>query len=796
MAFRTLGKTMIRAITFLFLFTASVSFFGAAGDVQAQEVSVKNAGSACHCLPGETRDRLLACLRELKKTEAVLSEGAKAQLVRLSKQGRLMVIGGRLPLSLDFVRVGDTYGLTDLLLSDNEERLAQSLRGEGVRGLLVHRRLSQTLDRDRQVISRLARHDFLEWFQLVRVTEDYFIYAIRPSPARISLASGEMLLAGLRARLGGGDPPRQRWQPKKVEMIASLRLQGQTLARRYVRGHDLERALDAMATKLTRRWEHRVQIMGLGRLGGRLKEIRLEIHLLTERAHIESRSRSALFDLYEMGVDGVIFRNRPGLKNQRFVAVPGSELITHSFKSADIFLKWAVQEGGWSEVRPWLNRERPLEIIRDQHFMEKCPGGGEAVRMFRGRPEVSQEDLSNEAQVQMLVDAGEWWLRNMRPDGSFNYKYWPAQNRISSDYNEVRHILAARDLSDLWRYRRDPRYIAGARRAMDWLLKYQVRWDDPLDPSLPNPPPGTILFRYPFQEGEVPGKTPNQKLGTVAVALLGWIAWAKATDSHDEDERIRQMARFVASRLEDNGRFDPYYVPASHPYYGQKNDIVPGQAALALGEVAAYFNEPGWLEFFPGFLDYYQPWFRSRAEKKKPCGRWPETTYDHQTRLDLVQFAPWAVMACKQYYLMTKDARAAEFGLEIGDWIIENYQWTRAKAPFPDYVGGYYKRPDELPAMQSLCYAEGTAAAYHIAVLYKPQVKEKYDEATKASLFFAKILQYDEVDSYFAAENKLIHGGVRYALNQNKIRIDYVGHAMSALSQYLDARQADQKTGQ
>ena len=42
--------------------------------------------------------------------------------------------------------------------------------------------------------------------------------------------------------------------------------------------------------------------------------------------------------------------------------------------------------------------------------------------------------------------------------------------------------------------------------------------------------------------------------------------------------------------------------------------------------------------------------------------------------------------------------------------MIDSYMWTAEKAPFPDYVGGYYKLPHELPAMQGFCYAEGTAA--------------------------------------------------------------------------------------
>ena len=139
---------------------------------------------------------------------------------------------------------------------------------------------------------------------------------------------------------------------------------------------------------------------------------------------------------------------------------------------------------------------------------------------------------------------------------------------------------------------------------MDWLMKYAVKWSDPKHASLPHPPDGTMLFRYPFTDREVKGKQANQKLGTVAVALLGWVEWAKATGSHAEDERIKQMSRFVQSMRDEEGRFHAYFVPPNHSYANNKNDIVPGEAALALGMVAEYFDDPSWLE---GCLLYTSP---------------------------------------------------------------------------------------------------------------------------------------------------------------------------------------------
>ena len=55
--------------------------------------------------------------------------------------------------------------------------------------------------------------------------------------------------------------------------------------------------------------------------------------------------------------------------------------------------------------------------------MEGRAGGGKAVRLIRGLPEVKQEDVTDDVLRQMLVDGGEWWLNNQKADGSYNYKF-------------------------------------------------------------------------------------------------------------------------------------------------------------------------------------------------------------------------------------------------------------------------------------------------------------------------------------------------------------------------------------
>jgi len=754
----------------------------------------------CLKVSGEPIDRLKACLPEL--SSPTLSSAAKAELGKLAKEGKLLAVGAP-DAGHPYDKPSDE--ILELLMGTDEAAANKAMRDAGYRGFVIDRDVKFSVDRVNTVLARLTYRDFYQWFQLRHVTEDLLIYSVRNSPIELPLSTADDMLRGLRKRLEGEKAEPQSWKPSAVRLLGSLRLQGETLLVRHaVVGSEkggrstVDVALDELAEKMRREWERHVVPMGIGRLDDRLDDVRLEVHVVMERAAVEPRSKFAIFELWEQGIDGMMFKQRepkPGEKlDEKFTYMPGSELTTRSFKSGDQFLRYAVKEFGWNDTRPWEKDPRTqLDIIRTQHFMEAQRGGGPAVRLVRGLPEVEMSELTDKQIQDMLVAGGEWWLYNELPDKSFEYKYWPTQNRRSTEYNEVRHILAARDLADTWRYRNDPRYLTGAEHSMDWLRRYEVFSTDKPQGPLPHPPEGSMLFRYPsYKEQAASRKPANQKLGTVAVALLGWLAWAEATGSHSEDDRIRQMARFTAANQEADGRFKPYLVHKGHPYENERNDIVPGEAMLALGLVAEYFGEKKWVEVaYPKFVDYYRPWFRERKVRVNPYGRWPHDTYANQDRLDMVQFGPWSVMAAKQYVTMTGDKEAAEFGLEVADWMIDYYQWRGDNSPWPDFVGGYYKLPNETPAMQTFCYSEGTAAAYHIAATTFPDRKDKYDIATRESIRFLDLMQFDELDSYFVADQDIVRGGIKYTMTENKIRIDYVGHGLSTLSQYLDARAAD-----
>lgn len=759
---------------------------------------------ACQGVIGTPDERLDACLAAMRP--ASLSDAASTMLGEVAQSGDVMTVGPLQVEEVDVRGMGDVEGSRASLMGRDEAVAARTLREAGVFSLVVSRDLLDALDRDSVVLARLAHHDFLEWFQLQYVTEDALLYTVRAAPARLTVQTGEQVLRGLRQRLEGSAVDAQSWSPSGVRFMAGLRKQGKLLAIRHVIGDDIEVALDEMSGKLTREWARGPEVDGQGRLQDQLGNLRIELWMVMERAPVEPRSQDFIFEFWEMGIDGVFFSQRPlelfpedfdpAQYQQRFSYMPGSEIVTRSFRSADAFLRDAVRQGGWNDLRPWERDPRTLlDVVRSEHFIERDLGGGSAVRLFRGMPEVPMSHVTDVQAQRMLIEGGEWWLRNQYDNGGFDYKYWPAQNRSSTEYNEVRHILASRDLADTWRYRRDPRYLEGSWKSMEWLLRFQVHDTDPPDSRLPHPPVGGMLFRYPGLPKDPAagwGQPPAvQKLGTVAVGLLGWVAWAQASGSPDEDVRIRKMAQFTLDMLDDDGRFEPYFVPEGHPYHGNKNDIVPGEAALALGMVAEYFDEPQWLDFYPRFVEQYRPWFQERAARVRKQGRWPHSHYANSDRLDLVQFGPWSVMAARQVVKMTESEVAADFGLEVARWMVDSYQWSGERSPWPDYVGGYYKLPNELPAMQTFCYSEGTAAAYGIAAQMRPEQRDYFMNATRESIRFLEVMQFDRTDTYFVPRPEKIRGGIKYTMNENKVRIDYVGHGLSTLSQYLDERRRD-----
>ena len=140
-------------------------------------------------------------------------------------------------------------------------------------------------------------------------------------------------------------------------------------------------------------------------------------------------------------------------------------------------------------------------------------------------------------------------------------------------------------------------------------------------------------------------------------------------------------------------------------------------------------------------------------------------------------------MAANAYHRVTGDQRAADFGLEVAEWMIKTYQWSSDRAP-GRFRGRLLQDALRAPAMQAFCYAEGTAAAYDLALRMDSDWWPFFERATRESARPAPQMQFDPAQTYaFTRDHQL--GRHRLRAQRDQGSIDYVYHAFSAVYQYL-----------
>ena len=688
----------------------------------------------------------------------------------------------------------------------DEAEIHAKLIEKNVHMVILHRDVTPSVDRGRKVASRLYHDDHRERFALAYVDKNFLMYQVLPQPLSFPPNLAKGIATEIRNRVKGDTknpfPPIQTETGKKWNLIAVVRPEGgrELATGMCVRSH-LDDCVDELANDLEREHRRFAEWAGRPKLVDEIDELIVEVHRVTERARVldGAYDNVRVESVWEMGIDGAILIDHD-LSPARAAVYPGSISYTRSYRSADQFLRHAAEDFRLSTKRPWREPTNSLEKIRTVHYME-WPSGA-LVPLFRGVPPVPMAVVDTTSLERSVVRGGDWYLRNLFPndqpleyeDGQVVYKMWPSENRYSDEYNLVRHTLATWNLVQAWNFDPQPEYLTGAEAALEYTLKWRktevlddgtkmtfIEYPGDGDPSVPALP-----------VSELPNDR-NRKLGSVVVGLMGMIDLARAKDDDQWDELMIEMGEFVLHSQDENGAFLPYYVPPGHPYEHERNDIVPGEAALALVMLYEYTGDERWLEPLPGYFEFYEPWWDSREGQKSDVSAWPAYIYPNQTRLDLVQFGPWSVMAANAYYRATGDDAPVDFAMKVGRWMVDSYMWSEETSPWPDYVGGYYKFEGELPAMQAFCYAEGTAAAYQLALATgRTEDIAFFEKATRESARFALQMQYDDLNTYAFSRGDEVWGGTRYAMNETKVRIDYVHHSLSAVYQYvLGAREDD-----
>jgi hypothetical protein len=178
-------------------------------------------------------------------------------------------------------------------------------------------------------------------------------------------------------------------------------------------------------------------------------------------------------------------------------------------------------------------------------------------------------------------------------------------------------------------------------------------------------------------------------------------------------------------------------------------------------------------------------WFKNQMDQKEPDG-----TYAEERRKNLVQFQPWIAMAMEEMHRYDPDPEYVEASNLVSIWIADTYQFDETRAFFPDYLGGYMKVLDELPAMHTFVYTEGTAASYVLARRAGADadaVQKLRRSALLSARFILQMQTRPGVNDYYYPNPDKAKGAVRYCMNHNKQRIDYTYHALSSIYRIIHA---------
>ena len=677
-----------------------------------------------------------------------------------------------LPEGAEVSGLFDDETIKAALMGTDESAAADLIYKAGARTVIVQHGVAPSTDVGARVLSRLYHHDHLTRFQLLRVTNGAFIYRVRKAAVSFDAKLAGSIIGYVRARLADTPTaavPDLRSETGQWTFVATLRGQGRELAVAFSQDRNLQRSLDELVQDLERLHRRRIEYYGFPPLKEHIADLKVEIHRVLERAYIEPRDDEFLARYWELGVDGTYMLTAD--KKNRAV-LPGSVSYTRSLNRPDRFLRTAAKEGRMPLKRPWREAGSHFESFRTRHYAEA--GDNKLIELFRGFKMVPMDAVTIDRVRDAVVLAGEWYLANLQPDGSVVYKFWPEENRYANENNLVRHTLSTWNLVQAYEMDPRPEFLEAAKATLGFTQSKMLQETSEEHGEM-------VYYRY----------KNNVKLGAVVINILGIVDLAKQTGSDEYDHLLTKLGNFTKFMAQEDGKFLGYHVPKGHPYHGTTNDIVPGEAALALVYLADHFDDDSWLEPLDKYWEYYMPIFRERAAKKKTEAPWPYYIYDNTTRLSLVQMGPWTVMAANAYHRRTGNTEVAEFGLEVARWMIDTYQWSEDRSPWPDYVGGYFKLQEELPAMQAFCYAEGTAAAYQLAIRAAPEQVEYFETSTREAMRLALAMQYTEADTYAFSRPQQVMGGIRYALNETKVRIDYVHHGLSAMYQYVRGAEID-----
>ena len=395
-------------------------------------------------------------------------------------------------------------------------------------------------------------------------------------------------------------------------------------------------------------------------------------------------------------------------------------------------------------------------------YKDKC------IPLYRGN--VLYDEFDIDTLFNQMKTSVDWLIKNMYDDGRFLYYYdccddtrkdheHPNRSEDNLYYNDLRHCGGIISLVRLYQLTSDEKYIAAAKKALDWSVsitrEHDTQWGK-----------GCYAFL-----------NKKAKLGGTGVLLVAMMQYRISTGDASYDEYIKGYARHLLSRICPSGEFLGYYI---HPAYNNGEPLIemndeerkatfsfyyPGEALLGLALFANNFPDENLV-----------------AEVKKMAEKALDWIVDERPKIyaDLFTKLPsdaWLMQAIEEWSKNEDFEKENYLAFVFNDArTMIQLTYNRDDSPYIDYEGGYYYDSGDHFYPDG-ARSEGLVASYYLALrLGWSELAEKLLAACKLTAKCQFLLYNNEVNSYSHKNPAKSIGSIRFKATRQWVRVDSIQH--------------------
>jgi hypothetical protein len=399
----------------------------------------------------------------------------------------------------------------------------------------------------------------------------------------------------------------------------------------------------------------------------------------------------------------------------------------------------------------WRAARRRFFRFRVQSFVDKPGGSGKALPVLRSRVPVYRIDRASVRQA--VLRAADYVLRLIRADGSFEYIYYPIEDTYSppEDYSLPRHAGTTWFLSLAYRVTNEPRYLEGARRAIDYLGARAV------PPECQSTPYACI------------GNANEGDLGSAALGIVAIAEYQQATGDKRFERLARRLGDFLLWMQKPNGDFCHLYRPSTREKNCKEELLYySGEAALGLAKLYQLTRDARLREPIERALDFLTV-----------------ENYDFFLGQFFIGEDHWTCIAAEAAFEVVNKDQYAKFCYAFAR-LNARAQVQPGEGLLDDLFGVFtitpFFTPHNTPAGSR---TESNVATYLLSVR-RGEPQADILRTVRLTLRYLVDQQLRPEGDYLFRRPEAAHGGMMQTPLRPNIRIDFVQHAAAAMARGLE----------